>query len=111
MHRPVQQQARVISVIPAGERWSSDSTLRPALEDLIGAGAVIHHLHGEKSPEAEHAERTYQQYQSRLEDTLKRVGSGIELIDKGRERDVTFAAQLNCSRVVPVLYDGAYTSV
>ena len=37
---------------PCGERWMADSSLRPAFEDLVGAGAIIRHLWGTTSPEA-----------------------------------------------------------
>jgi 2-phosphosulfolactate phosphatase len=46
-----------ITVIPSGEQWSSgreeEDTLRPAMEDYLGAGAILSYLEGEKSPEAE----------------------------------------------------------
>ncbi len=43
-----------IGVVPAGERWE-DNSLRPCFEDLAGAGAIITHLEGTLSPEAEAA--------------------------------------------------------
>ena len=47
-----------ISVIPAGERWE-DNSLRPSLEDWIGAGAIINELSGSFSPEAQAALDVY----------------------------------------------------
>lgn len=38
-----------VAVIAAGERYEDDDSLRPALEDWIGAGAVARHLDGARS--------------------------------------------------------------
>jgi 2-phosphosulfolactate phosphatase len=101
------QLGKQISVIAAGERWP-DGSLRPSLEDLLGAGAILLGLDGRFSPEAEMATAVFQNVQSNLLDTLLRCGSGKELVGRGFEADVHLAAQLNVSRVAPVLLDGVY---
>ena len=92
-----------VVVVPAGERWYDD-TLRPAVEDLWGAGAVIAALAGEDevtSPEARMAAAAWRG--SRLPDDLRRCASGLELIEAGFVADVEIAAQRDVSEVVPVL--------
>ena len=101
------QLGRRITVIAAGERWP-DGSLRPALEDLIGAGSIIAHLNGQRSPEAEMTVAGFLNAQSNLLDTLLRCGSGKELVNKGFEEDVRLAGQLNVSRSAPQLVDEAY---
>lgn len=104
------QLGKRISVIAAGECWP-DGSLRPSLEDLLGAGAILSHLSGSRSVEAETAVATFHQAQSNLLDNLLRCGSGKELIGRGFETDVQLAAQLNASRVAPLLIDGVYSGV
>jgi 2-phosphosulfolactate phosphatase len=96
-----------IAVIPAGERWE-DGSLRPAFEDLIGAGAIISHLKGTLSPEAQAAAQAYQGSQTNLETLLQQCSSGQELIERGFTQDVNLASELNSSRCVPMLVDRAY---
>ncbi len=96
-----------ISVIAAGERWHG-GLLRPAIEVLLGAGAIITHLTGQRSPEAETAVAAFKHAQPNLLDTLNRCGSGKELIDRGFAEDVHLAAQLNVSRTAPLLVEGTY---
>lgn len=98
---------RKIAVIPAGERWE-DGSLRPAFEDLIGAGAIIAHFTGSLSPEAQAAASVFHSTKPNLKTLLKQCGSGKELIERGFECDVDLAAELDVSECVPVLVDGAY---
>jgi 2-phosphosulfolactate phosphatase len=91
-----------IAVIPAGERWSDDS-LRPCLEDLIGAGAVLTELAGTLSPEAELAVSTFAHFRRQLRDAISHCGSGKELIQNGFALDVELAAEHAVSTAVPVL--------
>jgi 2-phosphosulfolactate phosphatase len=96
-----------IAVIPSGERWN-DGSLRPAFEDWVCAGAVIHHLEGGLSPEARSALSAYLNVKSDLRNLLKQCGSGRELIERGFERDVEIASDLDASECAPTLVDNAY---
>ena len=96
-----------VTVIPAGERWP-DGSLRPAIEDLIGAGAVLDALDAERSPEAQVACDAFRNARSTLAALLRGSVSGRELIDAGFQEDVEIALDLNASTTAPLLRDGAY---
>jgi 2-phosphosulfolactate phosphatase len=102
-----QQLGSRISLVPAGERWP-DGSLRPALEDLVGAGAIIHYLPGKRSPESELAEGTFLHFKDSLKSCIEQCSSGKELIGRGFASDVDLAAALNQSQFSPKLTDGAY---
>jgi 2-phosphosulfolactate phosphatase len=108
--RAAMRLGKRIGVIPAGERWH-DGTLRPAIEDLLGAGAIISELDGSHSPEALAALATFEHFQDRLPATLFECVSGLELVDRGYPNDVESASQHNISDAVPMLRDGAYVNV
>lgn len=91
-----------IAVVPAGERWG-DGALRPAIEDLIGAGAVLADLPGRPSPEAEMAIAVFERFRGRLYDALIRSTSGKELLGRGFAGDVELAAAYAVSAAVPVI--------
>jgi len=98
-----------IGVIACGERWSNGN-LRPAFEDLYAAGAILRELHGYRlSPEAMSAVATYEHGQGEATRLLRHCASGQELINMGFPEDITLAAMVNASSVVPVLnQDDAY---
>jgi 2-phosphosulfolactate phosphatase len=96
-----------VSLIAAGEKWE-DGSLRPAIEDLIGVGAIIQHLPGSRSPEAELAVAAFMNFRGDISSCLKRCGSGKELIQRDFESDIDLAAALDVSDCVPVLREGAY---
>ena len=98
-----------ISVIPAGERWE-DNSLRPSLEDWIGAGAIIDELSGSFSPEAQAALDVYRAPGTDLAQKIRNSVSGVELIERGYETDVALASELDVSCCVPILDDIAYVS-
>ena len=97
-----------IAVIPAGERWKDDGSLRPSFEDLIGAGAIISHLTGRRSPEALVALAAFRAVESELDTELRQCSSGKELMEWGFATDVLLAAQLNVSGCAPLLVNDAY---
>jgi 2-phosphosulfolactate phosphatase len=92
-----------VAVISAGERWA-DGTLRPALEDDLGAGAIIAGIHGgEASPEARYVAEGFLRFRAELASEIEQTTSGRELIDAGYAEDVTFACALDESRTVPLV--------
>ena len=97
-----------IGVIPAGERWIDDYSLRPSFEDLIGAGAILSHLSGRFSPEAIIAVAAFQGASSELGKYLDQCSSGKELIERGFPEDVRLASQLDVSDSAPILIDEAF---
>lgn len=96
-----------VGVVPAGEKWP-DGSLRPALEDWLGAGAIISHLHGAWSPEAKAAAAAFEAQPDKLLETLLAIPSGMELVDWGYGQDVELAAQYNVSATAPHFKSPAY---
>jgi 2-phosphosulfolactate phosphatase len=89
-----------VNVIPAGERWP-DGSLRPALEDWLGAGAILRWLPGSRSPEAEAAIAAFEHYRDRIVEALDNCGSGRELEMRGHRRDKEIAGEVDVSDCVP----------
>lgn len=105
-----------VVIVPAGERWP-DGSLRPAAEDLWGAGAVVEaivanleHRAGPMllSAEAAVAMAAWSWVADRVRPSLEACASGRELIDGGFGVDVRIAAEVDVSDRVPVLVDGAF---
>lgn len=110
----------VVAVIAAGELWPGGS-LRPAVEDQIGAGAFIAGLaaagrggftpeDGREgfAPEADAAMAVFNAVEPRLHDALRGCSSGRQLIGAGFADDVEIAAELDAGTTVALLRDGAF---
>ncbi len=100
----------LVVVIAAGERWP-DQTLRPAIEDWLGAGAIIAALRGMESSEAALARASYAAVGPRLGAIVRGSLSGQELIERGFAADVDLALELDSSRAAPALSGGEYTAL
>jgi 2-phosphosulfolactate phosphatase len=99
-----------VAVVPCGEIWP-DGGLRPAVEDLLGAGSIVSELAGERScsPEAAAAMAAFRAARPEIGTALAESVSGRRLRDKGLEDDVAWAGEVDVSECVPVLgADGAY---
>jgi 2-phosphosulfolactate phosphatase len=107
--RAARQLGSTFAVIPAGERWP-DGSLRPAIEDWIGAGAVLAELPGRPSPEAAMAIAAFESLGGLCGPVLEECNSGKELIDRGFGQDVALAADLDASTTAPRLQDGSFVA-
>lgn len=96
-----------VAVIAAGERWP-DGSLRPALEDLLGAGALILDPHaqgaGPLSAEAAAAKAAYEGAAD-LTHAIAVGASGRQPAATGFAADVAIATEEDVCAVVP-LRDG-----
>ena len=109
IHR--QHPGAAVAVIACGEQWPS-GMLRPAIEDFIGAGAILSQFDpAELSPEAKMAAGAYEQVARDVSTTVAECSSGRELAAAGFPEDVAMASELNVSRTVPIFEDGAYHQV
>lgn len=106
------QTSTDITVISCGEQWEDvfdrENKLRPAMEDYLGAGAILSKLNGEKSPEAELCASAFKSVEERVQDLIWDCGSGRELRLKGFEKDVLHAAQIDAFKNVPILTDSYF---
>jgi 2-phosphosulfolactate phosphatase len=103
---------RPVAVIAAGERWP-DGSLRPALEDLLGAGALIRELRsqgaGPLSADARAAKASYEGTAD-LAHAVATSASGRQLAAMGFVADVAIATEEDVCALVPVRDgDGAFT--
>lgn len=101
-----------VTVLACGERWrtpSEDGELRFAIEDALGAGAILAQLDYPKSPEARFCAGAFVAAQPDLAAIVRECGSGRELYERGFGADVEHAARLNAYDAVPVMRDECFT--
>lgn len=117
IHRRVGQRTSV-AVIAAGERWGGpDGRLRPALEDMLGAGAILAALDPSGSvgapscsPEARAARAAFGDARPRLFEALCSSASGVELLRRGWDDDIATSAALDVTTVVGELIGNAFVA-
>lgn len=101
-----------ITVVPCGEQWNdpakNEDTLRPSIEDYLGAGAILSLLGGEKSPEAEVCIGAFLSAKYKISRLIWDCASGRELRAKGFEADVTHCARLDAYSTVPLLFKNKF---
>ena len=76
---------------------------RLAIEDLLGAGAIIHHLGLPCSPEAEVARNAFRNMKRDVGRLIRASVSGRELVERGFADDVDMAVALEVSVCAPLL--------
>jgi 2-phosphosulfolactate phosphatase len=100
----------IVAVIGAGEA-REDGSIRFAVEDQLGAGAIVDALAAVGidycSPEAA-AAAAFTSLRNAVGHLVSASASGKELIERGLVRDTELAAQLDASTVVPVLKEYAF---
>jgi 2-phosphosulfolactate phosphatase len=99
-----------VGVVAAGELWP-DGALRPCVEDLLGAAAVLDGLAQLGVTLSVEAAVTLAALASmpNVRPAVERSVSGQELIERGYAQDVAIAVEVDVSQTVPLLTSGAFT--
>jgi 2-phosphosulfolactate phosphatase len=95
-----------VTVLACGERWrvpDEEGALRFAVEDYLGAGAILSSLAFPQTAEAQVCVAAFRSMRDQLDTALWECESGQELRAKGLGEDVRFAAQLNVYDTAPIL--------
>jgi 2-phosphosulfolactate phosphatase len=100
-----------IGVVASGEQWP-DQTLRPSVEDLLGAASILAGLSGVDDGLSVEAAVTLAAFVSvpDVPAAVRGCVSGLELITSGYAEDVAIATQVDVSAVVPVLHGGVFSA-
>lgn len=102
----VSASAGPVGVIAAGD-LAPDGTMRPAVEDILGAAAILRLLPGSRSPEAAVAEAGFS---SDPFEMVRDSASARQLASVGHGEDADWAAQLDASGCVPVLVGDVFVA-
>ncbi len=103
-----------IAIVACGELTgrAADAHLRFAVEDQLGAGAIVDALGtlgiDHTSPEAAVAGESFRALSRAARHLVTASGSGRELADAGRVDEVVAAAAVDAASVVPVLRGGVF---
>jgi 2-phosphosulfolactate phosphatase len=103
--------SRPIGVIAAGERWP-DGTVRPAVEDLLGAAAVLDQLTpapGGLSVEAAVSLAALASVRD-VTAAIRSCVSGRQLLARGFGEDVDVAVDADVSSTLPLLTNGVFVN-
>ncbi|MET7747287.1 2-phosphosulfolactate phosphatase [Micromonospora sp. NPDC005367] len=103
--------AAPVGVIAAGERWP-DGSLRPGVEDQLGAASVLDALSGVPGGLSVEAAMALAALASTpdVPAAVRGCVSGRELTEGGFAGDVEIAVQVDVSDVVPVLHQGVFSA-
>jgi 2-phosphosulfolactate phosphatase len=100
-----------ITIIACGEREKDrggDGPIRWAVEDYLGAGAVISKLSCSKSPDSQVCEGAFLQFRDSIGQLIWDCPSGLELREKGFGEDIVHSVQIDNYKCAPIMVNGCF---